>query len=96
MKKSTYALMATNIILWSYFVWSGFDGIKGVKAQHVPGYPNEQQIEFYIVFPLLMVATSLAFPILLRRTRWFGVGTGILIATLLLLIPFGCAYTGGM
>lgn len=96
MKKTTYVLMAINVILWGYFVWSGLDGIRSVQAQHVRGFPNHQQIELYVIFPLLMVATSLVFPILLRRTRWSGISTGVLITVLVLLVPFGCVYTGGM
>jgi hypothetical protein len=92
----TYALMAANIILWGFFTWSGFNGIRGLQARHVPGYPNRGQIEFYIVFPLLMVAIAVVLPILLRRTRWSGRATTILMATLLLLIPYGLTFTGGM
>jgi len=92
----TYALMAASIVLWGFFAWSGFNGIKGVQARHVPGYPNRGQIEFYIVFPLIMVAIALVLPILLRRTPWSGGGTAILIATLLLLIPYAFVFTGGM
>jgi len=96
MKPATYALMAINVALWGYFVWSGLDGIDAVRTQHVPGYPNPDQIKFYLGIPLLMVAMALALPILLRRTRWAGVGTTVLIGTLILLIPFGFFYTGGM
>ena len=91
-----YVLMAANIGSWGFFAWSGFSGIRRAQAQHVPGYPNRGQIEFYVVFPLLVVAIALVLPILLRRTRWSGGGTAILIATLLLLIPYGFVFTGGM
>ena len=61
----TYALMAASIVSWGFFAWSGFNGIKGLQAQHVPGYPNRGQIEFYVVFPLIMVATALVLPLVL-------------------------------
>ena len=84
----TYALMAANVVLWGYFAWSG-SGL--IKAMH----PSRGQIEFYLVFPLLMVAIALVFPIVLRRTRWSGGGRAILIATLFLLIPYGLVFTRG-
>jgi hypothetical protein len=90
----TYALMAASIVLWGFFAWSGFNRIKGVQAQHVPGYRG--QIEFYVVFPLLIAAIALVLPMLLRRTRWFGRSTTILIATLILSIPYGFVFIGRM
>ena len=92
----TYALMAANSVSWGFFAWSGFNRIKGAQAQHVPGYPNRGQIEFYVVFPLLIAAIALVLPMLLRRTRWSGRGTTILMATLILLIPYGFVFIGGM
>jgi peptidoglycan/LPS O-acetylase OafA/YrhL len=67
-----------------------------MQARHVPGYPNRGQIEFYVVFPLLIAAIALVLSILLRRTRWSGRGTTALIAALLLLIPYGFVFIGGM
>ncbi len=96
MKTTTYVLMAANSILWGYFIWSGIDGIESVREQHAPGYPNSGQIEFYIAFPVIMFGASLALPLLLRRSKWSGAGTGFLITALLLIFPFGCVYTGGM
>ena len=84
----TYALMAANVALWGYCAWSGW-GI--TKTMH----PSRGQTEFYVVFPLLMVATALVFPIVLRRTRWSAGGRAILIATLFLLIPYGLVLTRG-
>jgi hypothetical protein len=92
----TYALMAASIVLWGFFAWSGLGLMKAMQARHVPGHPDRGQTEFYVVFPLIMVATALVLPLVLRRTRWSGGGTSILIATLLLLIPYGFVFTGGM
>jgi len=88
--------MIANGILWGYFIWSGVDGIESVREQHAPGYPNSGQIELYIVFPAIMFVASLVLPLLLRWMKWPRAGTGILIAALLLMFPFGCVYTGGM
>jgi len=62
-----------------------------MKAMH----PSRGQIEFYLVFPLIMVAIVVVFPMVLRRTRWSGGGRAILIATLLLLIPYGLVLMRG-
>jgi len=84
----TYALMAANVVLWGYCTWSGWGRM---KAMH----PSRGQIEFYLVFPLIMVAIVVVFPMVLRRTRWSGGGRAILIATLLLLIPYGLVLMRG-
>lgn len=93
---STKILMAINLIVWGYFVWSGLDGMRSIEAQHAPGYPNSGQFDYYVVFPVIMVALTLAVPILLNRTRWYLAGQVSLIITLVLLLPFLFAYTGGM
>jgi hypothetical protein len=93
MKTSTYLLVAANVVFWGYFVWSGFDGIRTIEAQHGAGYPNRGQLMFYLICPLVALAASLALPIVLRHTRWTS---AVPIITLVLLLPFGCAYTGGV
>ena len=87
----TYALVAINVAAWGYLAWSGLVGVKAMQVRHVS--PSRGQIEFYVVFPLLMVAIAIVFPMVLRRTRWRGWSKTILIATLLLLVPFMLVYT---
>jgi hypothetical protein len=84
----TYALMAANVASWGYCAWSGLGLVKAI-------HPSRGQIEFYLVFPLLMVAIALVFPVVLRRTRWSGGSGAVLIATLFLLIPYGLVLTRG-
>lgn len=96
MKTATYTLMALNAITWACLSWSGLDGMRAVRAQHVPGYPSHGQLEFYVVVPLVVLAVSITVPLLLSRTRWARVGVWVESAILLLLLPFGFFYTGGM
>jgi hypothetical protein len=86
--------MAINVAAWGYLAWSGLRGVQALQARHLAA--SRGQIEFYFVFPLLMVAIAIVFPMLLRRTRWRDRSPTILIATLLLLVPFILAYTRGM
>ena len=61
-----------------------------------PSYNGEEQAEYYLYFPLLMLMVSLAFPILLGWTRWSSVSLAALVIALLLLFPYVFYYTGGM
>jgi hypothetical protein len=87
MKPSTYTLMALNFVFWGYFVWSGLSQ---------PSYNSEEQTEYYLYFPLLMLTVSLAFPIFLGWTRWSSVSLAASVISLLLLFPYVFYYTGGM
>jgi len=94
--RTIYTLVAANAVLWGCFVWSGLNGMSYVRSQHVSGYPNDGQIRFYVVVPVIMFAVSLVLPIVLNRTRWPRIGMWTAIGTLFLLLPFGCLYTGGV
>ncbi len=72
------------------------DGLRRVEAQHVDGYPTAGQFEFYLGTPALVLVVCLLASVLIIRTRWVGMGTAILVAALLMVLPFGCLYTGGI
>jgi len=86
--------MAINVAVWGYLAWTGLRGVQILQARHVSA--SRGQIKFHVVFPLLMVAIAMMFPMVLRRTRWRNRSPTILIASLLLLIPFMLADTRGM
>jgi hypothetical protein len=56
---------------WGYLLVSGIDGLLGVRAQHVPGYPARGQIIFYAGLPALFLSLLAGAVLLSRRVRWF-------------------------
>jgi hypothetical protein len=96
MKRSSYILMAINLIVWGYFVWSGLDDMRSMGAQNFYGYSSKEQFDYYVIFPVIMLVLSLALPIFLHRMRWHRLGMASQIATLLALLPYFPFYTGGM
>lgn len=40
--------------LWLGLVYLGLDGLQGVRAQHVVGYPNASQIGYYVAAPAVV------------------------------------------
>jgi hypothetical protein len=74
--------------------WIGQDVLKDVEAR--VGHSNLGQVEFYLAFPLLMLTASMVPTAILSRTRWSTYGNVWSVLTLLLLLPYGCAYGGGI
>jgi hypothetical protein len=89
-------LAAINLLVWGGFIWLGIDLVRGVTAQHAPGYPNHGQITYYIRFPILMAVLTLSVYLLSRFTRYGGVALALQIFLLLTFFPFVLTYTGGM
>ena len=96
MKFSSLILPALNGIVWGGLAWMGWGGIKHVQSQHVPGYPNFGQIQFYVIFPLAMVSIALIPATLLSQTKWAVIGNIWSVVTLLAVFPYLFFYTGGM
>jgi hypothetical protein len=96
MKIARYILSAVSILAWGYFAWSGSDGIQGIRHQHVAGYPNEGQIRYYVVLPIMMLLASVAPIAGLGSTRWSYISTWWWTFTLLALLPYAFFFTGGI
>ena len=96
MKFTTLILPAISGIVWGGLSWMGWAGVKGVQSQHVPGYPNLGQIQFYTVFPLVMLSVALVPAALLSQTKWAIIGNIWSVVTLLAVLPYLFFYTGGM
>ncbi len=88
------ALMA---LVWAYLLYAGVDGVRGIAAQHVTGYPNESQILFYIAAPAAAVICLLAlvgfFNFKKRSASTLGLAG---VVALILLLPFLFLYGGGV
>ena len=41
----------SSLAAWAGLLWMGIGLIQGVLARHVPGYPNADQIQFFIYMP---------------------------------------------
>ena len=87
-------LPAINSLIWGLLAWGGFDGEKGVEAR--VGWVSLGQVEWYVAFPLLMLSVSVIPGALLSQTKWHRIGNIWSGLSLLVLLPYGCAYTGGM
>ena len=94
MKRSTIFVLAINVIVWGGLAWLGQDLLRGVEAR--VGHSNLGQIEFYLAFPLAMLTIGTLPTALLSRTQWAVYGNAWSIFALVLLLPYGCFYTGGM
>ena len=56
MRIAAYFLMVLNTLVWGGLVWIGVGLMQGVAERHVPGYPNNGQIAYYVVTPLVVLA----------------------------------------
>lgn len=83
--------------LWFALALLGRNGLNGVVAQQVAGYPNMGQINLYIVWPLFVVVILLACAWLcnafLRRPWVLGLVSG---ASLLAILPYVAVWGGGV
>jgi len=95
MRRSTLILLALNVLVWGGLAVVGYQGVQSIVQQHAPGYPSSGQIDYYVVAPLVILAVSIAWPLLLWRGRLGLRNIGPTI-TLLILPLYLFAYTGGM
>lgn len=72
----------------------GFGGEKGVEARM--GGVSLAQLQFYVIFPLLMLTVSLVPATLLSQTKWAFIGNIWSVLTLLTVLPFLFFYAGGI
>jgi hypothetical protein len=94
MKLTSLILPAINGIVWGGLFWMGFDGEKGVEARM--GGVRLGQLQFYVIFPLLMLSVALVPATVLSQTRWSPVGNIWSVLTLLAVFPYLFFHTGGI
>ena len=87
---------AISLLIWGYFALMGFDAMSDIAAQHVPGYPNSAQRNYYLYIPLAMAAVSFALAAFAwgekKRTPIGCAGLAAIGAWFVYIIP----YTGGV
>lgn len=87
----------TAIAFWSMLAFLGRAGLGGVVAQRAPGYPNLEQIDFYIVWPLLIIAGLMGLAWLCNAFgRWSNLLALISGASIAVLFPYLIYWSGGM
>jgi hypothetical protein len=42
-------------LAWAYLLMAGIGGLRGIKSQHVPGYPVPSQLVLYAGVPVASV-----------------------------------------
>ena len=87
-------LPAINSLAWGFLAWNGFDGEKDVEAR--VGWVSLGQVEWYIAFPLAMLSVAVIPAVLLSQTKWHRIGTMWSIVMLLVILPYGFYYGGGV
>jgi hypothetical protein len=83
-----------NAVLWGGLFFVGHDLLTAREAR--VGSSSLAQVDFYAVFPLIVLIVSLTPSVLLSQTRWHPIGTVWSILTLVLLLPYILVYGGGV
>jgi hypothetical protein len=60
------------LLIWALLLACGISLISGVTAQKVPGYPNQGQINWYVMFPGALVMANIVL-IAYARKLPFGI-----------------------
>jgi hypothetical protein len=94
-------LGALSLLIWGLLLLAGLTGISSIRQQRVAGYPNAEQISYYVGVPTVICIVAVAgliwrlrAPNVVVRFRW--VGTLVLTLSLIALLPFLFLYGGGM
>jgi hypothetical protein len=87
-------LPTVNGVVWGGLVFIGFGLETGVEER--VGGVALAQLQYYVIFPLLMVSISMVPSVLLSQTKWSGWGSGWSAITLFLVLPYLLVYTGGI
>ncbi len=95
MKISTIVLMILNVAVWGGLVFLGRDLLQGVVQQHVPGYPNSEQVHYYFHAPIVILLFSVCWPLMAWRLQTWA-RNAVPMATLLFLPIYLFPYSGGM
>jgi hypothetical protein len=85
-----------NGLIWLALVWLGWSLLHGVEAQHAHGYPNHGQRTYYLTFPIIMAAFTLALFALARFTRFRTATLFAQVIVFLIVLPFLLSYGGGV
>jgi hypothetical protein len=94
--KAVHVLAFTAAALWFAFLLVGLSGIDGVRSQHVPGYPSNVQLRYYLHIPLGVLAAVAISWIAAARWRLKATATAVAVMALLGLPCYLLFFTGGV
>jgi hypothetical protein len=58
---------AIAVVPWAYLACSGYDLCYGPHVRAVAGYPNQAQVNIYVILPLVAIVVSIALTVLANR-----------------------------
>ncbi len=89
-------LAGIAVALWTGLFYIGRGLTYGVYAHGDGVYPNSNQIDYYMVFPICVAAILMLNAWISNSLRSAQPLVAISIVTLAILFPYLLAYTGGM
>ena len=92
-------VVGLNLLVWGFWLWTGIGLLRGVANQHVPGYPNSGQIEYYAGIPGVLVVICLAFAALVFFNKGklaSSIANIIQVTALIAVLPYMIVYGGGV
>ena len=97
MRRSANLTALVASILWGLLFLAGRDGTYGIYEQGAGIAPNSGQIDYYIVFPLMILLGVAGCAWLTNGTqRWFPFLGTISALSLFALLPYLFGYSGGV
>jgi len=88
---------AIAAMLWLLMLLGGHAGVGSVVGQHVLGYPNRGQIDYYIMVPCaVLLALGFTCWVCNALRRWPQFLVLAALASLLALCPYLLFYGGGV
>jgi hypothetical protein len=94
LKFKTLILPGINFLAWGLIAWAGFDGEVGVERR--VGSVALGQVQWYVIFPLIILSVAVIPGAILSQTKWSRFSTIWSILALTLILPYGCYSGGGM
>jgi hypothetical protein len=92
----SFVMAVANAGVWSALAALGFRGLQGISDQHAPGFPNGNQIIFYMIVPLVMAIISISYPLLILIIGRKNLGIRLSILMILSTIMYPFLYGGGV
>jgi hypothetical protein len=73
-----------SVTIWVLLLLTGVTGIRRISHQHVQGYPDPLQVQYYIGVPTVLVTILLTAVMMCNRGRQSPTGLGFVTAFSLL------------
>lgn len=88
-------LAALNLVLYGGLAYLGIGFMRSVAASHGAAYITTEHVAYYVGFPAFVVVLTIGL-VGWARVRRRPIARWPLVVTLLLLVPYMLAYTGGI